>query len=401
MAGSAWGSPIGFGDAAYYRGQSLLVADGRGYINPFASAVGLRLQSASHPPLFTTLLAAARLVGITSVDASRVLCCVVGALAIVVMGLLGRELAGARAGLLAAGITAAYPVWWVTDGLLLSEVLYIPLITGLLLLAYRLWRAPTLAHALALGVIGGLAGLTRSEGLLVLALVTVPLVLVLPQPMPTRRRALLASAVLAAAAIVVTPWVAYNLARFREPVLMSTNEGVLIQDSNCPRTYSGAFIGWFLDDCWPANRVNFHGDESQNDRMHRELGLRYARDHATRVPAVVAARLGRVAGVYRPIRSLENDAFGRWGHAEDWLMLVAFYVAVVGAVVGGVVLRRRRITLVPFMGTFVAIAITVAASYGLVRLRVPADVALIAMAAVGLDAALARVGRERGSASMT
>ena len=37
------------------------------------------------------------------------------------LGLLGRELAGARAGLLAAALGAVYPYLWVNDGLILAE----------------------------------------------------------------------------------------------------------------------------------------------------------------------------------------------------------------------------------------------------------------------------------------
>lgn len=59
----------------------------------------------------------------------------VGTAAVVVIGLLGRVVAGDRAGLIAAGLAAAYPNLWINDGLVMAESL-----TALgmaLLLTYR------------------------------------------------------------------------------------------------------------------------------------------------------------------------------------------------------------------------------------------------------------------------
>jgi len=395
VAATQWHVPLG-GDAEFYRGQAVLLVRGQTFIEPFSFAytLGTRVEpSAAHPPLFTLVLALGYRLGINTVDASRLLCCVLGGMGVGMVGLLGREVAGRRVGLIAAGLAAAYPVWWVTDGLVLAEVLYVPLVAGLLLLAFRLWRRPSPMAAAGLGVAGGLAALTRSEGLLLLVLVAVPLVSCL-RTQSLRRRAGLAAVVLGSAAVVVSPWVGYNLSRFELPVLMSTNEGGVLADSNCDATYHGTYLGWFVFACHPGHEIALKGDESERTRDMRDGALWYVRHHLGRVPVVVAARLGRTWGVYRPLQTITLDSYGRWGSGESLLMLISYYALAIGAVVGAVVLGRRGITLLPFIATLVSVALTVAVFYGLVRLRTPADVALVVLAAVGIDGLVKRVARD-------
>ena len=63
----------------------------------------------------------------------------------------------------------------------------------------------------------------------------------------------------------------------------------------------------------------------------------------------------------------------------------AFWVLVPCAVVGGVMLRRRRVPITPLVSQFVIVAVTAAAIYGLVRFRIPAEVSLVVLAAVAVD----------------
>jgi hypothetical protein len=54
---------------------------------------------------------------------------------------------------------------------------------------------------------------------------------------------MLAAVMLATTAAVVTPWVAYNTARFDRLVTMSTNDGNTLLGANCPLTYWGFELG--------------------------------------------------------------------------------------------------------------------------------------------------------------
>ena len=78
---------------------------------------------------------------------------------------------------------------------------------------------------------------------------------------------------------------------------------------------------------------------------------RFARDHLDRFPVVVAARLARIWDVWRPAPSVEfNDFFERRGHLSSTAGLLMYYVLLPLSVYGLVVLRRARVTIIPFVG---------------------------------------------------
>src|SRR3954451_21914657 len=106
---SRWDVALGQDDAGYYARQGRLIRQGRGFIDPFAYLYTdgrLVRPSAQHPPAFSLLMAGADAVGLGSVNGMRLVGCVVGSLGIVVIGLLGREVAGPRVGMIAAGLAA-------------------------------------------------------------------------------------------------------------------------------------------------------------------------------------------------------------------------------------------------------------------------------------------------------
>jgi len=132
---------------------------------------------------------------------------------------------------------------------------------------------------------------------------------------------------------------------------------------------------------------------------------------------VAAARVGRVWSLYAPGQMVDYSAGAvdtcRAGDREPcpgegreawagWLGTVMFWFLVPCAVAGGVVLRRRGAgwALLPLLMTFVVVTITAVLFYGLVRFRVPAEVALVVLAAAGLTAAWDR-GRRSGDSDVS
>lgn len=388
---SRWDIPVGQDDAGYYARQGRLIRHGHGFIDPFAylySDGRLVRPSAQHPPLFSLLMAGADAIGLGSINGMRLVGCVVGSVGIVVVGLLGREIAGRRVGMIAAGVAALYPIWWLSDSLLQAEALYMPLVAGTLLLGYRLWKRPTLGRSAALGFVGALAALTRSEGVLLLVLVAA-CVLFLRHGLPGIRRFQLLAVTLLVAGATVAPWLVYNATRFDRPVLMSTNDGATLADTNCPAAYSGPGLGLYVFQCHvPA--VDESGDESDRARRLTEVGLRYARDHAGRLPVVVAARVGRVWGVFRPIDTIRADIVHTWSDGAAQLLAWSYALVAIGGLVGFFVLRRRRVPISPLVAAIVAVTITAATTYGIIRFRVPGDVAFVVLFAVTLDALVRR-----------
>jgi 4-amino-4-deoxy-L-arabinose transferase-like glycosyltransferase len=263
-----------------------------------------------------------------------------------------------------------------------------PLVAGTLLLGYRLWKRPSLGRAAALGFVGALAGLTRSEGLLLLILV-VGCVAVLRHGLPRAERVQLVVVALVIAAVTVAPWFVYNATRFEEPVLMSTNDGATIADTNCPAAYSGPFIGLYVFQCHvPA--VDESGDESQRAQRLTRNGLHYAREHASRVPVVVAARVGRVWGLFRPLQTIESEVIQPWSERAAYVLFLSYSVVALAGLAGFFVLRRRRVPISPLVSTLVAVTVIAAATYGVIRFRIPGDVTFVVLAAVTIDAILAR-----------
>ena len=81
--------------------------------------------------------------------------------------------------MLAAFLAAIYPNLWINDGLILSESLYAALMGIVILAAYQFWKVPSLRTSALLGLSVGVATLTRSEGLLLLPGLVLPLAVML------------------------------------------------------------------------------------------------------------------------------------------------------------------------------------------------------------------------------
>ncbi|HZR14680.1 MAG TPA: glycosyltransferase family 39 protein [Acidimicrobiia bacterium] len=376
------------GDEVFYSYQANALADGKGFNSPFTGK-----PAADHPPLTAIVLTPASWIWHHSVLAQRLTMALVGTILVVVIGLLAREIAGNRAGLIAAALAAVYPGFVVADGVGMSEPIAAVFVAATLLFLYRLLRRddgrPLVDAALA-GVALGLAVLTRAELALLLVLAVVPVVWMCRGTV--KRRLVLGSAAVVALLVVLAPWVAFNLARFEKPVYVSSNDGLTLVGANCPATYSGPTLGaWDLACANPQPDV---ADQSVADGIYRRRAYHYVRTHFDRLPVVVAARFGRAWSLFRPFQTARfAQEEGRPLRASE-LGVLAFYPLVAVAVVGAWVLHRRRVTLVPLLATVVAVTIVAVGFYGSIRDREPAEVAFVVLAAVAIDALLSRA-RER------
>lgn len=380
-------------DQAYYAMSANSLADGDGF--RFAPLPGAATQeNASHPPLPSAVLAAVAVV--TDSDlVMRLAMAIAGAGVVVLVGLIGRRIAGERAGLLAAGIAAVYPNLWVNDGLLLAETFATLCTAALVPLTYRLLRAPNWKNAAGAGLLCGLAMMTRGELALFLPLLVLPAALAI-RGMSVARRLGLAAVALLAALVVLPPWVVYNRTRFDRPVLLSTGDGGVLIGANCDDTYHGPRTGFWDGSCNTA----VPGDASVLNEARREKAIEYMRDHLDRLPVVMTARVGRIWGAYQPFRMAdlaEGDGRPKWVSLSGWAMLWPLAAL---ALWGGLVIRRRKILLLPLIAPVVVVTVIAAAFYGLLRFRTPAEVSLVVLGGVGADALLARVRRSRRTHSV-
>jgi hypothetical protein len=381
------GDPAATGDSFHYHELANLLADGQGFVEPFRALSGESVQAASHPPLFSVVLAVASTLGLRSVGAHQAVGVLLGTTTIVLLALLARQVAGERAALIAAGFAAAYPALWIHDALLLSETLAITLVAAALLAAYRYVEAPNERALAAMGLVVGFATLARSENALLLPAMVVPLVVRAARGDRHRLGRGLAVGMVAVA-LPVLPWTAYNSTRFDQPVLLSDQLGVTLLMANCDSTYHGDLIGYWNLRCAGVTpgTATFEGDRSVRDAALREAAVDYIADNVGALPKVVLVRMARVWGIWDPAEQLRIDV--GTSNRELRTSQLAF-VSVCGsaylAVLGGVVLRRRGTTLVPLVAPVVIVTVTAALIYGNPRFRAIAEVSIVVLAAIGIE----------------
>jgi 4-amino-4-deoxy-L-arabinose transferase-like glycosyltransferase len=380
------------GDAFYFHAQASLIANGSGwFISPFPyyyhHAV---VQSAQHPPLWILTLALADKIGLSSYQSQLLGACLIGAGAVFMTGLVAREVAGPRAGLIAAAIAAVYPNYWVNDGTGLAETLVLFLVAAVLLVSYRLVRRPSLPRAMWLGALCGLAALTRAEQLLLVVAVVVPVALVV-RSKPLRQRLAYAAVGILAVLVMIAPWVGFNLTRFTDPVLMSDDLGSTLVFANCrPAYYFEHVLGYGEFSCLTSIKT-VPGDESVQNSHYQQVALHHISRYSDRLPIVVAARVGREFGLFVPLSQLRLDSlFDSRPLLAAQVGLFMYYGLVVGAVIGALALKRRGVTLVPMVGVLVEVVVVAMLSIGATRYRVPLEVGLVVLSAAAIDALLAR-----------
>ena len=386
------------GDAVYYVAQSLRLAEGHLFDDPANHG----MPAADHPPVTALLLTPSALLRDAHITPGRLTMALVGTATIVVVGLLARRLAGGAgrgdaAGLVAAALAAANPNLWMNDALAMAEAPAALVVATVLLLTYRLLDAPGLRRAAWLGLACGLAVLTRSELALLVPLTVAPAVLLARAGPDLRRRLALVGVVAVVGVATTLPWVAFNLARFDRPTLLSTNDGLTLVGANCDPVYEGGGLGFWNLECARAvdPTVPDGADQSVRSEIYRDEGLAYLGDHTDRLPAVVAARVGRVWNLHHPEQMVwlnQGEGRERWA---SWAGVWAFWLLLGPAVAGIAVLWRRRVPVWPLVSTAVLATLVAAAFYGIVRFRVPFDVAQTAAAGVALGAAWQRWGPSR------
>jgi 4-amino-4-deoxy-L-arabinose transferase-like glycosyltransferase len=392
------------GDAFFYHAGANVLADGRGFVSPFFAHRSV--QAAEHPPLYVVFLAIPSVLGFQSVLAHLVWSSLLGGVTIFLVGLIGRDVFSSRAGLGAAALAAFYPNVWVPDTSLMAETLAMASTALALWLAYRYWRAPSVGRLALVGLAGGLGALSRSELVLLIPFLVVPLAVLAPGP-DRRRRGKAIGAGLAAGIVVIAPWIGFNLARFEQPVFLTSSYGSLLSAANCDDVWRGPLKSYFLQSCtihirdteMPPGNL----DQSQQDEVYRKAALRYVRHHLDLLPGVVAARVAGIVGLYHPARQINIDSAieGR----PTWLArsgMYAFWALAVLSAAGAVILRRsRRAPVFPLLVPPVIVLVTAVVTYASTRFRSSSEVVVCVLAAITIDSAITALRRPTAEADPT
>jgi 4-amino-4-deoxy-L-arabinose transferase-like glycosyltransferase len=396
------------GDPGYAWGVAKLLVAGKGFINPldYNHHHHAVVQAAGWPPLWAFVLTVPIIFGFHSFFAARIWSCVVGAGAIVVCGLAGREIGGRRVGLITALLIAVYPNIWMNDELASSEALSPLLVALILWTAYRFWRRPTKWNIAALGASIGLGALGRDEIALLFLLILIPLVLMV-RSAPWRKRIGMLAIGAAMTGVVVMPWVGYNLSRFTDVVTISDGLGPTLASSNCGVTYSGAAEGYWSYACIRGFQANPKVDESVTSSQEETLGLKYIRAHESRFVTVELARLGRGFAFFHPVEQVRYDALIETRPYNWALVGLGMYYALLALSLGGsVILRRRKVLLFPLWAIALDVVSVFLISFGQTRYRVTFEVSLVILASVQLEWVWTKLARRpptlpAGSAELT
>jgi 4-amino-4-deoxy-L-arabinose transferase-like glycosyltransferase len=377
------------GDALSFHLEGGFLAHGEGFRRAFED-----VPTAEYPPLHTVMIAGADLLGLSTTQDQKLFFAVIGSITVVLIAVLGARVGGSeRVGAIAGALAALYPMLWLPDGALMAESTYGLWLVATLLLALELARRPTVLRAAALGVAGGLAALSRGEGLALLALVA--LVAAWRAGGGFARRAQLLGVVAAATLVVLAPWTVRNVSVFHRLVPISNNANEIWVGANCPDTYYGSLVGAWKFQCYGRAPA---GDETERALAYRRRGVQYMTGHLGRLPVVVAARIGRVLDVYRPWGqgAFLASAEGRHPRAQH-LGLIAYWLLVPWAVAGAVLLRRRRrdTELLLLVAPVALVLLVAATTYGSTRFRFAAEPGLVVLGAVTVDAVLGSLLRAR------
>lgn len=281
------------GDEPDYVTRALSLVEGRG----LADAEGR--PSSIRPPGLPLVLALFFSVAGPNIFWARVLMCILGALLVPVCFLLGRALAGERAGLVCALGASVFPNWVWYSGDLLTDQLSA---TATALFAWALvegWRRNSLGRFALAGFIGGAGVIFRSTGLALLPGVVLWILLVMPR---WRRRFAASAVVCAGLACVLAPLTMRNTLAQGEFVLLSTQGGTDLYSSNNPgatgvlthdfRLYRDEGSKLYPRESFPS--------EARRSARYMKDAVAFIRGNPGRFLRLCAVRLGEFWKLYSP-----------------------------------------------------------------------------------------------------
>ncbi|MBM3662116.1 MAG: hypothetical protein FJW94_04370 [Actinobacteria bacterium] len=405
-------SPRGLADPFLYQAFGQAIAAGYGYISLLGQ------PTAYYPPGYPFTLAVLQwpldrlgvpeaLPAVAAVG--QALLGGVTAAAVAVGG--GRLAASLRTGPapravgLAAGLlVAAWPNLVVYSTVLLSETLFVALVSVALAAVLTVgrdvrWGAPLAVAA----VVTGLATTVRPQALLYVPAVAAAWAV---GRVPWRRIVLGTAVLLAGAAVVVAPWTLRNVVVMGAPVAVSTNLG----DNLCIGFQDGASGGFSMNAACGTGTTYVDGpavEVARNDELQRRA-VAWVGDHLGELPGLSVRKLWITFGSdWDAVRAAESygaapqlsDGVRPVVHAAfdlTWWLLVA--VAGVGLVVVGRSEGRRDVAGPVVILTGLAGAVVPVLFFGDPRFKMGVAPSLILLAGVGVVAVLGRLHpRQRGS----
>jgi MYXO-CTERM domain-containing protein len=383
-------------DARDYDVHARSIAIGEGFSKRLTGK-----PTAFRPPGYPYLLGGAyRVFGVERgidpdrIRVARTLGAVLGTLGVALIGILGMQLLGRTAGLVAMGLAAIYVPAILVSEAIMSEQLFVVLMLGALVSAiHQRHSAHRYAFALLAGLLAGLAVLTRANGLILL----VPLVLaVWAAPRRSWRSAGPPAVLVAVALVTVAPWTIRNAVELHAFVPVSTQLG-----SALAGTYNDEAR---LDSENPASwrslkRVGDYAEiyarisstpEAEIEREYRAVAEHYIREHPLYVAKVAfwtSRRMLELGGLDWARHTYSTVSVGPgWANAG----IACFWLFALLALAGAWAARARRapwwVWAVPLLMYLSVVFLVVETP----RYRSPIDPFVILLAALAVTAAVDR-----------
>ena len=409
------------GDAVYYHDAANLLAEGKGFVDPYRYLYGAKEQvpladgttvevvtpvghlepTAGHPPVYVMYLGMFSALGLKSVASHQLASILLGSASIVLAGLLGRSWRNERVGLIAAFLTATYANIWINDTAVMSETAAIFFTFVASIFGLRFVRNPSRKNAAIFAAAGAFAALSRAE--LVLFVPILAAVVLWRAPLRWRERFLRYGIAGVVCCAVLAPWVIRNNIVMHERVTLSDGSGTVMVQANCDETYYGAHLGYWSLPCGYPQPFGPNGellDESQRDVVVRERATDYISAHKSRlVTVVIPARIGRVWGLYEPLEQIRLD-IGEGRPSIPAKLGFLQYLILAPAAIAGAVIQWRRRQPVLVIGLWAVLAtVTAATAFGTTRYRTAAEVSIVMFAAITIEALWLLLQRRRNAST--
>ncbi len=318
---------------------------------------------------------------------------------------IGRHLASVRIGVIAALVATLHPYLVWHDVHVNREIVDGPLLAALVLLLLVAHDRRSTWSAAGAGAVAGLAVLSNAR-LLFLPLVVAPFAAW--RIRPTRRAVGAGLLVVAAAALVVTPWVARNEAVIGCATI--TTDTRALWKANNPATHGVLARGGWIDDVpdlpgvppWPEKAASISVeaaravDECAQASFYRDEVLDFWRDEPGEKLRLAVQAAGML---WSPFLSVEADDVAQQGVADLAQRTVepAFVLLLYGLALWGAFLAPRRfVALAALLLAYNTLAAMVFA--GTTRYRAPRDFLLALLAAFARERAWALLRSRRAPA---
>lgn len=389
---------VATGDARDYDLHAQSISVGQG----FSRTLAYGRPTAFRPPGYPYFLAGVyRLAGVQNADrtrrehVARVAQVYVGTALVALLGLLAAQVAGAVVGLFALALGAVYVPLITVGGSVMSEPLFDVFMLASLCAAVAHRRS---AHrwrwALAAGVLGGLAILTRANALVLL----LPLALAVWDGRPRRSRVALGPpvALCLVALLVVAPWTIRNARELHAFIPVSTQLGSALagtynddarHDRHDPASWRSLRR---VADYMPLFRKVRTTPEPVLEKQLRAASEDYIRAHPGYVPTVAWWSTRRMLDLGREHRWRNTAAVIGIDRAWADRGVLCFWLVALLAIAGAFTTAARRtpgfVWLVPVLMYLSVVFLVVETP----RYRTPIDPFVLLLAAMALAAVVQR-----------